>query len=45
MIEEMIKEFMKENNTNTAENMEGHNIVELTNKQDQYETPKKKGCC
>jgi len=46
MIEEMIKEFMKENSSNTGEqSMDGHNIAELTKRQDQYETTKKKSCC
>lgn len=46
MVEEMIKEFAKGMNSGQNEfetNLEGHNIVELTNHQIDYE--KKKKCC
>lgn len=43
----MIKEFTRSNSSGQYEhetNLEGHNIVELTNKNEEYETKKKK-CC
>lgn len=47
MIEEMIKQFTKENNGQYEQetNLEGHNIVELTNKNDEYENKISKKCC
>ncbi len=48
MVEEMVKEYTKANNGGQYEhetNLEGHNIIELTNKQEEYESNKKKKCC
>jgi len=45
MTEQMIKEFSVTNGENEQEtNLEGHNIVELTTRQNEVETKKKK-CC
>lgn len=48
MVEEMVKEYTRSNNGGQYEhetNLEGHNIIELTNKQEEYESNKKKKCC